>query len=157
MLINIIEKYYEAKKNIFLKYFVQNQYSLKFFYNNNRHIIYINSKNINIKAEYEILGIYDTNNKYWTWSNSLPFIEKNLVKTSKHVRNYKNKIFDFLVKNNKNIYHYLNDSSFQLDNIDLLTKVMLYYSNGNWIIVYNNVSNNNILEFILIKNILNIY
>jgi len=151
------EEYYGIKYLIFNKYFNHDLKSIKYSKKNDKNVIYIENKKYNIKAEYQILGLLDMNTNIWTWGYDLRFIERDLIKSSKKIR--KNvRILEIKNMNEENLY-YLNNSSFSIniEKMDFFIKLLLYYSDGNWIINIVRNNNSNLIEFILIKNILNIY
>ncbi|ARF09322.1 hypothetical protein Catovirus_2_271 [Catovirus CTV1] len=140
------EEYYEEKRKIFDIFFNNEKYDLWF---EKEDIIHYSSSSYNIVAQYEILGIYDNRTNEWFWSDKLPFVDKSLTKKSMHIRKR--------ISNLKDIAETFGLSSFVIKNIESLIHIMLYYSDENWIIKTVNKFNKNIVEFILIKNILNIY
>ena len=151
------EEYYGIKYLIFNKYFNHDLKSIKYSKKNDKNVTYIENKKYNIKAEYQILGLLDMNTNIWTWGYDLRFIERDLIKSSKKIR--KNvRILEIKNMNEENLY-YLNNSSFSIniEKMDFFIKLLLYYSDGNWIINIVRNNNSNLIEFILIKNILNIY
>lgn len=161
MLFELYETYFNYKKDKLIKYFDKDKLSIDFSFEGEKYIANINTNDINIKTEYEILGSYNISSNMWTWSWANPFIEKNLTITSNNIKNIKNDIINFNGNDDEKelIYYYINNPSFfiNIKNIDYFMKFMLYYSEGNWILQKNNINFESTIEFILIKNILNFY
>ncbi len=102
--------------------------------------------------EYEILGLYNSVIKSWSWGWSIPYIKKEYTKISKNIFNYG---YDLHI-NNITLRNELITSRFQLDNmvqIDIHLAIAMYLSKKdiifNYKLFYDNTINN---KLIAVKN-----
>lgn len=161
MLFELFDNYYNLKNEKFKIFFDSELSSAIFSRLNEKYVVDLHTKKYRILAEYEILGTYNTNISSWIWSYSNPLVEKNLTLVAQKIKDLRDQVSNFKgnSKDIEQIYYYLNNPIFyiSIENINLLSKFLLYYSECNWIVHMNNNNNPFIIEFILIKNILNIY
>jgi len=162
MLESKINTYFNEHKNEILSYSLDSP-NIEFEFSNHdeKHIvdIYINDKLV-LKASYEIIGVYNIISSIWIWGWSLPYIEKDLVKSSNKIKkllpillNYeceKDKDYDTI---EKYIYYCKNPSFFiSYKNLDDIIKFSLFFTKKLWIIPHN--LENKKIEYILLKKIL---
>lgn len=161
MLVQIYDQYYNSKKEIFMKYFNLKEINISFINENDKHIIIIYTNKLKIMAEYEILGNYDVQTGIWIWSWANSLVEKNLVKIAEKIKSKSKYITHFNGEYDEIelVNYYITNPSFYIssNNMDMFVKMVLYYSDENWILQKKNKNFPSIFEFIIIKNILNIY
>ena len=161
MLIEEINKYYTKHKNEFEIFVPNPKYDIKLYRTNDKDLLDLQNETGKIlTAEYEIIGYYNLINSFWTWAFANPFIEQKLTKSVSKIKTLhkeiatSNKMGDM----DRELYLYFIDNPlFYIgkDNLDNLIKMVFFYTTGKWIITRKN--NNKIptqLEFILIKNII---
>lgn len=97
-------------------------------------IILLNNINKKILVgTFIFFGIYQSNNKYWIWSNSIPGLNKKQIHMIKDI---KNKSYIFENNNNKNIefiYQFLNSDILLINDqskLSLITDVLLYITDA---------------------------
>ena len=163
MLRDNINKYYSTNKENFNKLIGQiSNYSTKVYRDeeHNNIVDVISDNKPIIRATYEVIGYYNITTSIFVWAWANPFIEKDLIKKSSELRDLRNTFIttDKLDDETKQLYiYFVSNPSFYIsgNNLSKLMPMILYYTEGNWILPRNN----NVpaqLEFILIKNILQI-
>ena len=113
--------------------------------------LYDKEFNLLKKSKYEILGIYNSNGKIWTWGWSLAILTKELVNTSKKIFNYG---FD-LDQENLFLKNELITSRFKISNkiqIDIHVAIGSYLSKNKFIFSYKIYNNNKQHENIIKHN-----
>lgn len=165
MLSNKISDYFAKNKEQFEKLTKNNNdFNTKIYRDNesNNVIDILHNDELLIRAKYEVVGYYNVVSSTWTWAWANPFIEKDLVTASQKLQKIRETIIttDKLPADDRELYlYFISNPVFYIsaDNITMLMQMILYFTDGTWIVPRKN--NNNIptqLEFILIKNILQI-
>lgn len=158
-----INSYYSKNKEMFNKILGSVNYKTKIYRddeNNNIIEILDNDKSL-LKAIYEVAGYYNLSSSIWVWGWANPFIERDLTNKVNEIRD-KEKVFittDKLDDKTKQLYlYFIRNASFYIthNNLTDLLSMTLYYTNDKWILPRNIQNTPNQLEFILIKNILQI-
>lgn len=175
---NKIEKYYNDRTNDIKKIYNLNSnynYLLKKD-NNDRYIIeLLDGKDVILKAEYEIIGIYNIFNSVWYTGWNIQFVDSKLVQSSKKVLEFTGKIVSEPSSNymEKEVYKYIGENGnfyTSAKRIPDIVKYMLYATKGEWILpichgkdnitcTINNINDNNTIkriEYLLIKKIYHI-
>src|SRR5687768_4922420 len=99
----IIDDFHTKKKNELGKSLtpVQDEFSFNFSKDKNDYNIieiYDDKGNFKLKAQYSVLGLYNTALSVWYWRWSLSYINKDLTQRSKLIKKYKSE----LIKKYKN-------------------------------------------------------
>lgn len=164
-----VEYYNKISVDISKKIQLDQNYTFNFVEENNMHIveIFIDDK-LKIKAEYNIVGLYNIPLSMWYWSWNIAFLNKKLYKELDKIRNFAktlNNNFDQYDSKEAEELHYLlaNDNYYiSSGNIDRLIKVILYITKGLWIFPLNHDDKSTSpehldrIEYILITKILQI-
>ncbi|CAH6421595.1 Hypothetical protein KVN_LOCUS366 [uncultured virus] len=140
-----IDKFFETKKNYIDQFIdLDNNFDFKFSKNNNgKNIIEINdiNKKLILKAEFQVVGIYNLINSVWYWGSNIQFIDKNLVTS---VIEFKKKLKEKLLNDNNYIFEnqkekdemffYVSNENFFISpkNIMKLIKITLFYTKSIW-------------------------
>jgi len=157
-----ITKFYSnAKSNIINKIDISKDYEFVFLEENNMNIVefYLNKK-LKLRAEYNILGLYNMPLSIWYWSWNIAFINKNLIVNSlKDFVNVLDKNYSkFDPKEAEELYYLFSNDNFYISakNIDKLIKVSLFLTQGLWIfpILHKNSNKMDKVEYLLIKKII---
>lgn len=140
-----INEYFIKRKNEINKIFDPDKnYNYK-MYSGDTHIIeiYDNNKMI-LKAEYDLIGIYNIFNSIWYWAWNIQFVDRSLAKNSEKVKKFAKELndkYDDYLKNNKmkvldNYYYICKNGNFYTssDNILKMIKLMMYLTDGLWYI-----------------------
>ena len=131
-IINNINKYKNQKNKEISKILnIKNNYNIQF----DKDIVLISDHENNklLTSEYIFFGIYQTSNKLWVWSSSIPGVNKKQIEI---VNNIKNKSVIFENDDNKEIllyYQLLTNDVLNINDIKQLEKindVLLYLSNS---------------------------
>lgn len=155
----------EISKKLDLK---QN-YSFNFVEENNKHIveIYIEKK-LKLKAEYNIVGLYNIPLSIWYWSWNIAFLNKELFKELDKVKVFTKSLDEqyeqFDSKDAEELHYLLANDNYYISsgNIDRLIKVILYITKGLWVFPINHNDKSSgaehldRVEYILITKILQI-
>jgi|LakMenEpi03Aug12_release.lakeMendotaPanAssembly.Ray.scaffolds.fasta_scaffold264883_2 hypothetical protein len=165
-----IKNYYEEQKKFILKKIdVTKDFDYEFIESDNLNIveIYLDGK-IKIKAEYNVVGMYNIPLSIWYWGWNIAFINKTLTNKIMDVKNYANNISkkynDFNKYDIEEIQYLLSNDNFYVsgDNINKLLEIALYLTKGIWILPvktinpkkYSNPEQMDKIEYILITKIL---
>lgn len=104
-------------------------------YNNVNQIeFYDKDKELIRKSKYEILGLYDSNSKIWTWAWALPLVSKVSSNTAKKIFNY-----GYDLENNVILKSELVTSRFRISNpiqLDIHVGIGSYLSKNQFIYSY---------------------
>lgn len=151
--------YNNLKKVISSKLDINKEYTYIFSNDNNNYIVEIYlDDNLIIKAEYDIVGLYNIPLSVWYWSWNISFINEKLIGNLSKVKEFSGNIKDnyknFDIKEADELYYLLSNGNFYVssDKIDLIIKLVLYITGGIWIfpIKYSNKTNkinkNNIID-----------
>lgn len=165
MLTDKINDYFTQKKQEFSKFVGDiKDYQVKPYRTpDDNNILDIMKDNVQIlRTDYEVIGYYNTVGSIWTWGWANPYVEKDLTKKVSEIRKLKDIILNCKNLNNddKELYlYFITNNVFYIlaDNIDNFFKFVLYYTDGKWIVSRkHNTLAPNMLEFMLIKNVLQI-
>lgn len=159
------DNYNKLKNDISKKLDVGKNYNYEF--NENIVEIYLGNK-LKLKAEYELIGLYNIPMSTWYWAWNIAFLNKDLYKTTLKIKDYD----DILKKEYKKFdkveaeeLHYLvgNDTFYiSSKNIDKILKMALYLTNAIWYFPVKYADNNSKtdmeeldkVEYIIIKKVL---
>lgn len=165
MLTDNINKYYSKNKEEFDKLVGKANYKTKIYRDdddNNTIDVLDNDKTL-LRATYEVIGYYNTVTSIWVWGWANPFVEKDMTNKVREMKELEQMFIttDKLDDKTKQLYlYFIKNPSFYIasENLDNLLSMILYYTNGKWTIPrnYGPANSPNYLEFILIKNILQI-
>ena len=104
-------------------------------YNNINHIeFYDKNKELIKKSKYEILGLFDSTSKIWTWAWALPVVSKVSSNTAKKIFNY-----GYDLENNILLKSELITSRFKISNpiqLDIHVAIGSYLSKNQFIFSY---------------------
>jgi len=167
----IIEYFNSMQKEISNKMDIMKDYDYEFYEENNNHIVNIFLKGkLKLKAEYNIIGLYNIPMSVWYWGWNIAFINKNLIKDLDKVKDFINiinneyKNFDKLLA--EELFYILTNGNFYIsyDKINIIIKLTLYLTKTLWFfpIKYSNKNKNknslldslDKIEYIMIKKIL---
>lgn len=149
--INKVNNYYNTTKaNIIKKMDIGKNYDFNFTEENNMNIVelYLDKK-LKLRAEYNIIGLYNIPLSVWYWSWNIAFINKNVIKdVVSKLKSFANvlesdyKQFD--MKEAEELYYLFSNDNFYISgsNIDKLIKIVLYLMNGVWILPINHKNGN---------------
>jgi hypothetical protein len=174
---NKVEKYFDnKKKDIIDSLDPSYNYDYKFSTdkNNNSIVEVLKNGKLVIKAEYELLGLYNLFNSVWYWGYGLDLVNRDLVKISKSIKDFsktiKKNYNDFDKKEAEILYFRTNNNNFYTakKNIENIVKLGLYITKSIWFlpVCYNNdnipvscekISNDGSiknLEYLIIKKII---
>ncbi|ARF11156.1 hypothetical protein Klosneuvirus_1_13 [Klosneuvirus KNV1] len=164
----VVDYYNKLTEEMSQKIDLKQNYNFNFVEEANKHIveIYIDKK-LKLKAEYNIVGLYNIPLSVWYWSWNIAFLNKTLFKELDKIK----KFAESLDKNYNNFdskeveeLHYLlaNDNYYiSSGNIERLIKIILYITKGLWIFPINHSDKKSAeyldrVEYILITKILQI-
>jgi len=164
----VVDYHNKLNEEISQKIDLKQNYNFNFVEEANKHIveIYIDKK-LKLKAEYNIVGLYNIPLSVWYWSWNIAFLNKTLFKELDKIK----KFAESLDKNYNNFdskeveeLHYLlaNDNYYiSSGNIERLIKIILYITKGLWIFPINHSDKKSAeyldrVEYILITKILQI-
>lgn len=130
------DKNMENNKDILEEiHFIRIIKSTQFGYNNFNHIeFYDKDKKLIKKSRYEVLGLYGSHTKIWTWAWALPTLNKNSSHTAKKIFNY-----GYDIENNIFLKSELITSRFRVNNpiqLDIHLAIGAYLSKNNFIFSY---------------------
>jgi hypothetical protein len=163
---NIVTDHYNNAEKEIRKYIQKNgKYKYKFYYLDNIHYVDVFENNTQIlKAEYEVLGLYNIVISTWLWSWANSYIEKPLAKSSLAINVFYNELDSDQNKYDQEelekINYYVNNPSFYIksENIVNLIKLSLYGSDAKWILGIKDDENNpSRIEYIIVKKIIQIF
>ncbi len=167
----INEYYQKQKEKISKKYNPDKQYTYKF--KNNIIELYNNSELI-MKAEYELIGIYNIFNSIWYWAYNIEAVDRSLTKESEKIKDFAKTLLTDIKNYDKveaEYYRFLsNNPNFYISSNKILklVKLMLYVTKGEWYIpicegkdnvtcTNNKINKNDTvkrIEYIMIKKII---
>jgi hypothetical protein len=137
-----IDSYYKnAKEDIQKKLDITKEYQYTFVEENGKHIVEINSNNkLKLKAEYNIVGLYNIPVSVWYWSWSLPFVNKKLLEKVNIVKDFpqkleKQKDFNKISELElEELYFLTSNNNFYCSgkNIDRIISLVLYLTEALW-------------------------
>ncbi|MBA42458.1 MAG: hypothetical protein CMF62_00425 [Magnetococcales bacterium] len=158
-----VERSYQNKKKQFNKLNPKINYSFKFVTDTDKNRILVVSHNdkIVMKAEYDLIGIYNKDLNLWHYGYAIDYVDKKSTLKSKNIKklqidveeNYNN--YDAIESETLHFYssnpHLFTDS----DNIPLIIKIMMFIMDSIWYISINyNKNESNLVEYISIRKII---
>ena len=156
-IINKITKFIKQKKKIINKILdINNEYKIKILSNEKYNLlgIYDNNNKLLISGKYNFYGIYNTNNKTWIWGSSIPGIEQNIIKNINKIKSF-SYLFENENDNISNFYYQLLTQDIILiksnEELELINKLFLYLSND--LYYFNPLESNLNIEFYTLKKI----
>ena len=156
-IINKITKSIKQKKKIINKILnINNEYKIKILPNEKYNLlgIYDNNNKLLISGKYNFYGIYNTNNKIWIWGSSIPGIEQNIIKNISKIKSF-SYLFENENDNISNFYFQLLTQDIILiksnKELELINKLFLYLSND--LYYFNPLDSNLNIEFYTLKKI----
>lgn len=153
---NAKKKYNELKKKINIK----TNYIINFeTINKEKKIVLKESKKVKLVGDFNFYGIYNKESQIWNWSNTIPEVNINQIKFIEELR-LKSYIFE---KNSDSseinlfFYQFLINDSMIVPNkyISLIVDLLLYLSDD--LYIFNPINSINNIQFIGLKNILELY
>lgn len=164
-MINLQDKLYHQKyKDMNKKIDLTKQYQYIFSSNDNKNIVefYLNDK-LKLKAEYNVIGLYNMTISVWYWGWNIAFINKKLIyEISKIKQSVQNLLKSNEIKNKdkEELYYLVNNDNFYIsnENVNKILKLVLFCTPGLWIfpVIYQTEQLDRI-EYILITKILQIH
>ena len=156
-IINKITKSIKQKKKIINKILnINNEYKIKILPNEKYNLlgIYDNNNKLLISGKYNFYGIYNTNNKIWIWGSSIPGIEQNIIKNISKIKSF-SYLFENENDNISNFYFQLLTQDIIIiinyEELELINKLFLYLSND--LYYFNPLDYNSNIEFYTLKKI----
>lgn len=137
-----INEYYQKQKEIISKkYNTENQYNYKFSKKNTKDYIELyNGTELVMKAEYELMGIYNIFNSVWYWAYNIEAVDRNLTKESEKIKEFSTSLLKNIKDYDKieaEYYRFLsNNGNFFISSSKIMRiiKFMLYVTKGEWFI-----------------------
>ena len=137
--INVNNYFNNLKEQISKK--IDTNKDFEYVFNENEDIntveIYLDGK-LKLKAEYNIIGLYNIPLSMWYWAWNIAFINKNLIKDIVKIKDFVNVIDKEYNKFNKleaeELHYVLSNNNFYVsgDNIDKIIKIALYLTKAIW-------------------------
>lgn len=153
---NAKKKYNELKKKINIK----SNYIISFdTINKEKKIVLKESKKIKLIGDFNFYGIYNKDSQIWSWSNIIPDVDFKQIKFIEELR-LKSYLFEKNADSSEiNLFFYqflVNDSMIVPNKyISLIIDLLLYLTDDMYIFNPTNSINN--IQFIGLKNILELY
>ena len=169
-----IEKYFNDKQKEISKKIDPNKnyiYRLQQDDSGNFYIELYDNDKLVLKAEYELIGIYNMFNSIWYWAHNIQFINRHLAKESKKIKEFSKELKDNYEKYDPieaDTYYYISKNGnfyTSSDNVIKMIKLMLYVCKGLWYIpvcagkdnvtctINKNKSSIKRMEYLIIKKI----
>lgn len=127
-------------------------------FDNNKLILLDNNNNKVLVGNFIFFGIYQSNNKFWIWSNSIPGLSKTQIN---NILDIKDKAYIFENNNNKDvefIYQYLNTDILEIhksSKLTLIKDVLLFISNAK--VIFNPLNKYGNVQYIGLTDIIETY
>jgi hypothetical protein len=153
---NAKKKYNQLKKKINIK----TNYIISFeTINKEKKIVLKESKKVKLVGDFNFYGIYNKESQLWSWANIIPEVDINQIKVIEELR-LKSYLFE---KNSDSseinlfFYQFLINDSMQVPNkyISLIIDLLLYLTDD--LYIFNPTNSINNIQFIGLKNILELY
>lgn len=172
-----VDSYYDQQKTKYSNIIdLSKPYNSNMYVDDNgNHIIeLIYDGKIKIKAEYELIGMYNISNSMWYWGWAIDLIDKSLIKSVTEMKEFPEFIKEnfklFGNKEAEDLYFKTDTASFYTDheNIEKILKLTLYQLKSDWYLTICHGRDNNKktcdgksidksdfrIEYLLIKKIL---
>lgn len=165
---NLNINYNNSKEHIEKKIDINKDYEYAFS-DENIVEMYLDGK-LKMKAEYNIIGLYNIPLSIWYWGWNIAFINKNLINATIKIKEFLNVINDnkeyskFNKTEIEELHYVLSNDNFYISstNIDKIIKLALYLTKGIWVfpMKYNDdkkqkeMEHMDKIEYILITKIL---
>jgi hypothetical protein len=156
-----------AKTDIQKKLDITKEYNYNFIEENGNHVVEIRHDNkLKLKAEYNIIGIYNIALSFWYWGWSLPFINKKLLDETKKIQLLSKKLdkeknFNkFNPEELEELYFTTSNNSFYCssENIDRIIRLSMYITNALWYFPVKHTEENTtqmeVVQYIIITKVL---
>lgn len=137
---NVNNYFNESKEQISKKIDINKNYEYVFNDNDVNIVeIYLNDK-LKLRAEYNIMGLYNIPLSMWYWSWDIAFVNKNLIKDVIKIKEFVNVIDKEYNKFDKieaeELHYVISNGMFYIsgdnDNIDKIIKLGLYLTKAIW-------------------------
>ena len=119
--------------------------------------IYDSKKKLLTKSKYTVIGLYNTTNSTWFWGWFLDFADRDLVDSTKQIKDWGKKMFEKhkpKSKDDQTVYFYTKNGSFMSSsmNISFFAKLAMYVLKGKYYfpIMHSEEGTNAIQEYIVI-------
>ncbi|AYV82021.1 MAG: hypothetical protein Homavirus2_25 [Homavirus sp.] len=138
-----IDKYFnEKKKEISERFDPDKNYSYKLQKDDNGafYIELYDDNKLILKAEYDLMGMYNMFNSVWYWAHNIQFIDRNMAKKSQEIKGFAKELkenYDNYDSVELEAYYYMcKNGNFYAssNNVLKMVKLMLYVTNGLWYI-----------------------
>jgi len=138
----IQKNFIDKEKKISKKFNYNKNYDYKISIDNqDNHIIELyNNDELIMKAEYELIGIYNIYNSIWYWAWNIQMVDHKLITESQKIKKFVNIIKDNFKKwdpKKAEEYNYIckNGNFYTTPNkLLMMVKLILYITNGIWYI-----------------------
>lgn len=164
----VVDYHNKLNEEISQKIDLKQNYNFNFVEEANKHIveIYIDKK-LKLKAEYNIVGLYNIPLSVWYWSWNIAFLNKTLFKELDKIKKFAESLDknynEFDSKEVEELHYLLANDNYYISsgNIERLIKIILYITKGLWIFPINHSDKKSAeyldrVEYILITKILQI-
>jgi len=151
----------EALSNIKTKINVDSEFDYEFSDEDDKHIvdIYLNDK-LKLKAEYQIIGMYNIPLSIWYWGWNIAFVNKNTIVTFDNIQSFLDEVSN--PKEADELHYILTNGNFYIsnENIKKIIDTTLFLKKGIWILPIKykkdkkNTDMSDKIEYILITKIL---
>jgi len=161
--------YNKINNEISQKIDLKKNYSYNFVDENDMNIVEIYmDKKLKLRAEYNIVGLYNIPLSIWYWSWNIAFLNKKLFKELDKIKTFTKSLNDnfdkFDSKEAEELHYLLNNDNYYISsgNIERIIKIILYITKGLWIFPLNHSDKKTAsehldrIEYILITKILQI-
>jgi len=154
---NAKEKFNEINKKI--KISKKISLGLKLINGNQKLIIRENNK-IKLIGDFHFFGVFNTDNKIWTWGNIIPNISRDSIDYVEKLR-MKGYLFETMKNNNQStmfFYQFLTNDSMYIPEkkyLGLICDLLLYISDDMYI--FSSQNENNDLQFVGLSKINELY
>jgi hypothetical protein len=153
---NAKKKYNDLKKKINIK----TNYIISFeTINKEKKIVLKESKKIKLVGDFNFYGIYNKETQIWSWANIIPEVDMNQIKFIEQLR-LKSYLFEKNLDSseiNLFFYQFLINDSMIIPNkyTSLIVDLLLYLTDD--LYIFNPTNSINNIQFIGLKNILELY
>jgi len=164
----VVDYHNKLNEEISQKIDLKQNYNFNFVEEANKHIveIYIDKK-LKLKAEYNIVGLYNIPLSVWYWSWNIAFLNNTLFKELDKIKKFAESLDknynEFDSKEVEELHYLLANDNYYISsgNIERLIKIILYITKGLWIFPINHSDKKSAeyldrVEYILITKILQI-
>lgn len=147
--------YNNINKEMSQKIDLKQNYNFNFIEENNKNIVEIYAdKKLKLKAEYNIVGLYNIPLSIWYWSWNIAFLNKDLFTELGKIKMFSKSLDDkfdqFDTKEAEELHYLLANDNYYISsgNIEKLIKIVLYITKGLWIFPLNHSDKKEGLEYL---------